>query len=1044
MINPNKNTEKNVSSKEIETTQENKTKCTHEVAIPEKWLQTLKTKKNEEEIEKELISLNNPPFPENPIKEYKFELDNFQRVSISCLERGESVIVSAHTSSGKTAVAEYAIAQALNSKSRVVYTSPIKALSNQKYRELKDVFGDVGLITGDVSIDTNSSCLVMTTEILRNMLYRGSEIVREVQYIIFDEIHYMKDASRGVVWEEAIILSPKNAKFVFLSATIPNALEFAEWVAQTHNQPCHVVSTETRPVPLRYFLFPSSGDGLYLTLDENNKFYDNNFQKCMDLLHNNDEEQTMIDKKTGFTMSKRRKIMIKSKNDIKNIITILMRKNFGPVIVFSFARKECEAKSILFQNDNFNTEEQSNLVELIFKNAIELLDEKDQKLPQIQLILPILKRGIGIHHSGLLPIIKEVIEILFQEGLIKVLFATETFSMGLNMPAKTVVFNGIRKFDGTCMRSVDSGEFIQMSGRAGRRGLDKSGNVILMVDNHTEPKYLRTLFNGKAKRLNSSFKLGYNMLLKLLRFEDVDLDHIMSRSFWQFQNEKKLPLLNEQCEELEKKIADMQIPNEDQFKNYLETKKQINLIKNKMKYIQNKPLYVLPFLTEGRLIKFKYRDSVEWGFVINFFEKRNRFSNNFNKNKKDQSGKEGNENDLLSKNANQIFVEILIPQKNKINANDPNNKKKDGNGNGNGNGKENEEENENDEKKENGNEDGNKNKSVKRGGYNKERRDVSIPTKDRILCSNILEISTIIMKINLNYRTKKNERRFKDAIEKIKQKYQEDIPILDSIEDLKINDQNFIKYYKQVQILNKILKKHEELTKTEQFGSQLELFQEKQKLNDQLKEIQESIRESENIVMKDQLSNMKKVMKRLGYVNENGLIQTKGRIACEISTGDELLLTELIFSGIFKELDTHQIAAIASCFVEPPRSHEEINLIEKLQKPYEKISEMIEFLGQVFLECRLIENIQKYKEKFSPSLMNIVHAWTNGASFLDISQMTESFEGDCVRSFRRLEELLKQLSVAAKNIGNSELERKFSEATTLMKRDIVFASSLYL
>eukprot|EP01126_Amoeba_proteus_P012072 TRINITY_DN14953_c0_g1_i6.p1 TRINITY_DN14953_c0_g1~~TRINITY_DN14953_c0_g1_i6.p1 ORF type:complete len:294 (+),score=52.00 TRINITY_DN14953_c0_g1_i6:327-1208(+) len=208
--------------------------CYHEVCLPPGYTGQVPQ-----------VTLDSPP---DPVKKYQFTLDPFQKVSISCLEMKNSVLVAAHTSAGKTVVAEYSIAMALRDSQRVIYTSPIKALSNQKYRELYEEFQDVGLMTGDITINPSASCLVMTTEILRSMLYRGSEVLREIGWVIFDEIHYMRDKERGVVWEETIILLPDTIKFVFLSATIPNAHEFANWIAKIHNQPCHVVYTDYRPV----------------------------------------------------------------------------------------------------------------------------------------------------------------------------------------------------------------------------------------------------------------------------------------------------------------------------------------------------------------------------------------------------------------------------------------------------------------------------------------------------------------------------------------------------------------------------------------------------------------------------------------------------------------------------------------------------------------------------------------------------------------------------------------------------------------------------
>jgi ATP-dependent RNA helicase DOB1 len=248
--------------------------CVHEVVVPSGYVV------NKDETLHGTMS--NPLYNGEMAKSYKFELDPFQKVSVACLERNESVLVSAHTSAGKTAVAEYAIAMAFREKQRVIYTSPLKALSNQKCRELHQEFQDVGLMTGDVTLSPNASCLVMTTEILRGMFYRGSEILKEVAWVIFDEIHYMKDRERGVVWEESIIFMPPEIKMVFLSATMSNATEFAEWICHLHKQPCHVVYTDFRPTPLQHYVFPVGGAGLYLVVDESEQFREDNFMKLQD------------------------------------------------------------------------------------------------------------------------------------------------------------------------------------------------------------------------------------------------------------------------------------------------------------------------------------------------------------------------------------------------------------------------------------------------------------------------------------------------------------------------------------------------------------------------------------------------------------------------------------------------------------------------------------------------------------------------------------------------------------------------------------------
>jgi ATP-dependent RNA helicase DOB1 len=439
-----------------------------------------------------------------PAKTYPFTLDPFQAQAIAYISRNESVLVAAHTSAGKTVVAEYAIAQSLREGQRVIYTSPIKALSNQKYRDLSEEFGDVGLMTGDITINPTATCLVMTTEILRSMLYRGSEIMREVAWVIYDEVHYMRDKERGVVWEESIILLPHKVRFVFLSATIPNAKQFVDWIAKIHLQPCHVVYTNYRPTPLQHYVFAAGGDGLHLVVDEKGKFREKNFQKAMAALQGGKDMEDAIAEAVGNSGNGKRKRKRGGggngrggNTDLHRIVKLVMERNLDPVIVFSFSKKDCEKFALELNREDYTDDVEKDLITQVYNNAIESLGEDDRKLPQVEALLPLLKKGIGIHHGGLLPILKEIVEILFSEGLIKALFATETFAIGINMPAKTVVFTNTRKWDGTDFRWVTSGEYIQMSGRAGRRGKDDRGIVIQMMDEKMEPSVCKGILYGE-------------------------------------------------------------------------------------------------------------------------------------------------------------------------------------------------------------------------------------------------------------------------------------------------------------------------------------------------------------------------------------------------------------------------------------------------------------------------------------------------------------------------------------------------------------------
>lgn len=291
-----------------------------------------------------------------PAITFPYKLDDFQQRSIDALENGDSVLVSAHTSAGKTTVALYAMAKALREKKRVIYTSPIKALSNQKFREFSEKFDSVGLMTGDTTIKPDSDCLVMTTEILRSMLYRGTEMLREVGCVVFDEVHYMRDKNRGVVWEETIIMLPEGCQYVFLSATIPNAREFADWVESIHaSTKVHVIHTEFRPVPLQHYLYPAGADGIFLIVDEQSTFRHDNFAKAMTKVGGSAAGESSgggADAKA----QKRQQGGDKGKSQpIMDIIKLVMDRNMYPVIVFGFAKAECERNALTLAKMNFNS-----------------------------------------------------------------------------------------------------------------------------------------------------------------------------------------------------------------------------------------------------------------------------------------------------------------------------------------------------------------------------------------------------------------------------------------------------------------------------------------------------------------------------------------------------------------------------------------------------------------------------------------------------------------------------------------------------------------
>lgn len=476
-----------------------------------------------------------------PAMEFPFELDVFQKQAILKLEQRQYVFVAAHTSAGKTVVAEYAIALSKRDLTRTIYTSPIKALSNQKYRDFRKTFKDVGLITGDLQIEPTASCLIMTTEILRSMLYCGSDITRDLEYVIFDEVHYINNPERGHVWEEVIILLPDHVSIIMLSATVPNTMELADWVGSTKKRKVYVISTLKRPVPLMHYLYTGAGgksrDDMFLLVDAQGRYLQGNYEKAVER-----KKEMQSKSKTGGSGPKNYVSSTQDRYTWIGLIDFLKRSNKMPVVAFTLSRNRCDANVAALQSADLNTAQEKGAVQKFFLQCLAKLKPPDRTIPQVLALKDSLERGIGVHHSGILPILKEIVEMLFQNGLVKLLFATETFAMGVNMPARTVIFDSHKKFDGSEMRNLKPGEYIQMAGRAGRRGHDENGTVILMCKSSVPPSMeLRPMILGLPEKLQSQFILRYAVILTCLRIESIKVEDIMQFSFKEFKQKLQLP-----------------------------------------------------------------------------------------------------------------------------------------------------------------------------------------------------------------------------------------------------------------------------------------------------------------------------------------------------------------------------------------------------------------------------------------------------------------------------------------------------------------------
>ncbi len=876
------------------------------------------------------ISQHKPPT--EPARTWKFELDPFQQVSIASIERNESVLVSAHTSAGKTVVAEYAIAQCLKNNQRVIYTSPIKALSNQKYREFQADFGDVGLMTGDVTINPTATCLVMTTEILRSMLYRGSEIMREVGWVIFDEIHYLRDKIRGVVWEETIILLPDKVRYVFLSATIPNAMQFAEWVTKTHSQPCHVVYTDFRPTPLQHYFFPAGADGIHLVVDEKGVFREDNFQKAMSTIADKqgDDPANAMARRKGRGRDKRmNKGGTKGPSDIYKIVRMIMTKNYNPVIVFSFSKRDCESYAIQMSSMSFNEESEKAMVSKVFDSALEMLSPEDKKLPQIQHLLPLLRRGIGIHHSGLLPILKETIEILFQEGLIKVLFATETFSIGLNMPAKTVVFTSVRKFDGFSQRWITGGEFIQMSGRAGRRGLDERGIVIMMINEQMEPGIAKDIVRGQQDNLDSAFYLGYNMILNLLRVEGISPEFMLERCFHQFQNTASVSGLERELQQLEAQKSALVIEDESNVRAYYELRKQLDAYAEDMRMVIIHPNYCLPFMQPGRLVEIKDGEhDFGWGAVLNFTRRQ---------------GKSGENLPAQEEWVLDVAVQVAegsAPATKVVQSLPP---------------------------------------GIRPPKFGESSKLEVVP----VLLKCVHKISHVRIYPPSDMTISEEKRKVQQALQEVARRFPDGLAVLDPIENMKITDNSFRELLRKIEIMESRLVANP-LHLSPRLEGLYNQYADKMVLVTKIRNLKKQIQDAYAITQLDELKCRKRVLRRLQFINEDEVVQLKARVACEISTGDELMLSELLFNRFFNDLSPEHTAAIMSCFIFEEKVKENPVIPEELARPLREIQKQARHIAKVSIESKLTMNEEEYVQSFKWQLMPVIYAWATGKSFGDI------------------------------------------------------------
>lgn len=1014
----------------------------------------------------------------NPALSFPFELDDFQKQAVARLERSECVFLAAHTSAGKTVCAEYAIALARKHCTRAIYTSPIKALSNQKYRDFKLKFGeDVGLITGDLQVNPDSSCLIMTTEILRSMLYRGADLVRDIEWVIFDEVHYINDTERGVVWEEVIIMLPDYVNLIFLSATTPNTIEFSDWIGRTKRKPIHVIRTNYRPVPLSHYLF--AGNKLHKILEGQSGFLEKGHKDATKALlptkaTDPKKKEKGQPKKVSHGSRTNAWQQPGNKQNWVSLVKFLEREGLTPTVVFIFSKKKCEEVANMLRSLDLNTNAEKNAAYSFGLQTMSRLSKNDASLPQVQNTVEMVKRGIGVHHGGLLPILKEMIEILFARGLVKVLLATETFAMGVNMPARAVVFNSIRKHDGTQFRELEPGEYTQMAGRAGRRGLDKVGTVIMSCFGEIPPPQmiLKTMLCGSSTKLSSQFRLTYNMILNLLRVEDMSVEGMIKRSFSEFATQRALAqneypkLLSRGTKTLAR--LDAQFEQEKNLNvGAQDIEEYYKMCDQLMRLNKELLIYILSSssggtaggaLIPGRIIfvtAARKKGYVKAPAII-------LQSPSTTKGNNQNSGDE-----ITSKSC---ICMVLLP--------------------------------ENYEDK-------------KEGSDNTPKQPTQLNyvgmAKNRYYAIHDIDLDQILFLSGEKYKFdtgalyKEEEKKSKglvknefSAFKSVSARKNYDDPFSGMVargeksseknKGAKLSsamvEETVIGYLLDAQQqemqsslstldLRECVKGVHQGTSTFEFlnscdemlslTQQIRLFE--SHFHPNIESYYASVERKEilrkSVVgLKHLLSNeslrlfpdflqRKSLLQTMGYVDpKNDTVCVKGRVACEVNSCEELIVTEMVVEGMLNDLEPAEIVAALSALIFQEKSEDDLDseLPERLVLCCAQMKRIALNLGQMQNEHGLkgVDPIEYAENSLKFGLVRVVYDWANGVPFSNICELTLVQEGSIVRCITRLDELCREVRNCARVVGNPTLYRRMEAASIAIKRDIVFASSLYV
>ncbi|CAL8471306.1 g10848 [Coccomyxa elongata] len=1018
---------------------------------------------------------------------FPFELDTFQKEAVVHLEKGHSVFVAAHTSAGKTAVAEYALALAAKHCTRAIYTSPIKTISNQKFRDFSSDF-EVGLLTGDVSIKPESPCLIMTTEILRSMLYKGADIIRDIEWVIFDEVHYVNDAERGVVWEEVIIMLPAHVNLILLSATVPNVMEFADWVGRTKRKRIYVTGTTKRPVPLEHNLYYNGA--LYTICRADNFLPEGVAAARSAWKKRNAKPETKKDEKrarpTGrgdgggpaqrggrqssgsggrggrggsqaghiaSQLQQGRGGGANSNSGLRSeksawlaLIDDLRKKALLPVVVFCFSKKRVDLLADNLSNVDLATAADKSEIHVFCERALARLRGPDRELPQILRVREMLKRGLGVHHAGLLPIVKEVVEMLFCRGLVKVLFCTETFAMGVNAPARTVIFQSLRKHDGKDFRNLLPGEYTQMAGRAGRRGLDPVGTVIIACwDDVYEEGELKKLLTGRATKLESQFRLTYSMILNLLRVEDLKVEDMLKRSFAEFHAQRAAPEALEGLRAGQQRLAALRArpwpssflgTSREAVERYFALSQRIKALSVELQESVMGSRNAMQALVPGRVVLVTNSSSglpelgaicgapaaaskgIQLGSAASsgpqgkpYYVVTLHTASPMDDLEQQQAASTSKPGSARAPDAFQVPSGFVL--KGAINRGGPI-----GPG-----------------------------PLPRRGDLGDVKyilQEVDVSRIEAICKAKVKVNPDSVLDPEAPQGLAHVVRQLQQLQEEAEAQAEGHPPLLDPVTDLKLNQLDIVEAVRERQALLQVraaLACHRDPG----LGEMYAIVRSEALLASRLAALTHQVSDA-SLAQMPEFRQRVDVLRRMQYLAEDDTVQLKGRVACEINSGDELVATEMIFAGVLTELTPEEAVALLSALVFQEKSDVEAPApTDALADACDHAVALAWEAGQVQKECGMDILPDEYARgalKFG--LVEVVYQWARGVPFKEICTLTDVMEGSIVRAIVRLDETCREVKDAAKVMGNTALVQQMEAASAAIKRDVIFAVSLYV